>query len=427
MAPSSRDEILQAIARIYRYRMTTTSGGNLSIREPNGDVWITPAGVDKGALHAEDIVLVRASGEIKGLHRPSSELPFHQSIYAARPDVRAIVHAHPVALVAFSICRRVPDTRLLYQSRRTCGEVGLAAYAVPGSGELGENIAATFAQGFDCVVLENHGIVTAGPTLQKAFERFETLEYTARIIIRASQLGGVRYLDDAQIAMIPAGAHEAEEITPPARSTREEQLRRQLSEFVRRAYRQRLMISTQGAFSARLDDDTFLITPHAIDRSTVAPDEMVLVDNGRRQAGRHPSSSVRNHGAIYRRQPQVQAIVNAYPINATAYGVTNARFDSRTIPEAWLLLREVNRVPYGTRFGDGAELAEQASMRTPITLLENDGVQVCGTSVLDAFDRLEVLESTAEALVAARALGTIAPMPDEVIIELRAKFFPHEC
>src|SRR5437763_2529556 len=97
-----RDEILQAIQRIYRYRMTTTSGGNLSIRTENGDIWITPARLDKGSLRREDIVRVRADGSTESPHRPSSEFPFHKAVYDARPDLNGIVHAHPVALVAFS-------------------------------------------------------------------------------------------------------------------------------------------------------------------------------------------------------------------------------------------------------------------------------------------------------------------------------------
>ena len=116
-----RDEIVESIERIYRYRMTTTSGGNLSIREENGDIWITPTGVDKGALRREDIVCVRADGTVEGQHRPSSEFPFHRDIYRARPDVRGIVHAHPVALVAFSAVGRAPDTRLFHQARHVCG------------------------------------------------------------------------------------------------------------------------------------------------------------------------------------------------------------------------------------------------------------------------------------------------------------------
>src|SRR6185312_12369546 len=169
-------------------------------RDEQGDVWITPARIDKGNLRRNDIVCLRADGSIDGPHPPSSELPFHRAIYEARPDVRGIVHAHPVALVAFSICGRVPDTRLLPQARQICGAVGFAPYALPGSAALGASIARTFADGYSCVVLENHGVVTAGATLQAAFERFETLEFTAKTIVKASLLGAVRYLGDADAA-----------------------------------------------------------------------------------------------------------------------------------------------------------------------------------------------------------------------------------
>src|SRR5262249_27123958 len=162
---------------IYSYRMTTTSGGNLSIRDDDCAIWITPARLDKGTLRREDIVRVAPDGRVDGPHQPSSEFPFHKAIYESRPEIRRIVHAHPVALGAFSICRHVPDTRLLYQTRHICGPVGFAPYALPGSAALGRNIAATFEQGFHCVVLENHGVVTAGTSLQNAFERFETLEF----------------------------------------------------------------------------------------------------------------------------------------------------------------------------------------------------------------------------------------------------------
>ena len=180
-----RDEILQAIGRIYTYRMTTTSGGNLSIREANGDVWITPARVDKGSLGRADIVLVRADGKVEGKHPPSSELPLHQAIYKARPEVRGIVHAHPVALVAFSLAHQVPDTRLFHQAWHVCGQPGFAPYALPGTVALGESVAGAFAKGHDCVILENHGVVTAGESLQQAFRRFETFEFTGKTIIKA--------------------------------------------------------------------------------------------------------------------------------------------------------------------------------------------------------------------------------------------------
>src|SRR5262245_31522612 len=104
-----RHQLTDMLTRIYQQGLTTTSGGNLSILDANGDLWITPAGVDKGALTPEDIVCVHADGTLEGRHRPSSEYPFHRMIYAARPDVRALVHAHPPALVSFSIVRKVPE------------------------------------------------------------------------------------------------------------------------------------------------------------------------------------------------------------------------------------------------------------------------------------------------------------------------------
>src|SRR5579862_9464886 len=84
-----RDDIVQTMDRIYRYRMTTMSGGNLSVRDEADDCWITPARVDKGNLRPEDVVCLRATGQVEGLHAPSSEHPFHQCIYQARPTLRA--------------------------------------------------------------------------------------------------------------------------------------------------------------------------------------------------------------------------------------------------------------------------------------------------------------------------------------------------
>src|SRR5207237_9090085 len=162
----------------------------------------------------------------------------------ARPDIRAVVHAHAVALVAFSITRQVPDTRLFHQARHVCGAVGFAPYALPGSPDLGHNIAETFAQGFHCVVLENHGVVVGGDSLQNAFQRFETLEFTAKTSIKARLLGDVRYLSDAEIELprqIPALPTFARE--PP--SSREKDLRRQLAGFIRRGYAPRIFISTE--------------------------------------------------------------------------------------------------------------------------------------------------------------------------------------
>ncbi len=106
------------------------------------------------------------------------------------------------------------------------------------------------------------------------------------------------------------------------------------------------------------------------------------------------------------------------PVNATAFSVTKAPLDSRTIPESYIFLRDVPMIPFGLPYEDGAQLAGLVSPQQPVALLENDGCLVLGTSVLDAFDRLEVLESTAEALINARAIGELCPMGPEHIQKL---------
>ena len=419
-----RDEILQSMERIYRYRMTTTSGGNLSIREENGDVWITPARVDKGGLRREDIVCVRANGEVEGVRKPSSELPIHQEIRRRRPGLGGVVHAHPVALVAFSLVHGVPNTRLFHQAWRVCGAVGFAAYELPGSAALGNRVADTFAQGYDSVILENHGVVTAGASLQEAFRRFETLEFTAKTLIKARLLGGeVRFLTDEQMGMEQVRAGRLEEFSRAAPSSHENEVRRRLCEFVRRAYRQRLFISTQGSYSARVDADSFVITPYQVDRGTLDVEDLVLVRDGRAEARKQPSRAARIHDAIYRRHPATGAIVNAYSVNATAFSVTGVPFDTRTIPESYVVVRRAGRAPFGVQFGDGEELAEMLSPKQPAVILENDGVLVTGADVLEAFDRLEVLESTAEAIINCRAVGSLMPLAERVTRELDEAFF----
>jgi L-fuculose-phosphate aldolase len=202
----------------------------------------------------------------------------------------------------------------------------------------------------------------------------------------------------------------------------EKELRARLAEFVRRAYRQRLFISTQGSFSARVDPTSFLITPYRQDRGTIDVHDLVLVRDGDCEAGSMPSRAARIHDEIYRRHPETGAIINAYPVNATAFSVTGAPLDSRTIPESYIVIREVSRFPYGLQFSDAAALAAAMPPRRPAALLENDGVMVTGTDILEAFDRLEVLESTAEAIINCHTVGTLAPMPDAVTRELDRVF-----
>jgi L-fuculose-phosphate aldolase len=325
-------------------------------------------------------------------------------------------------LVAFSICGRVPDTRLFPKSRAICGEVGFAPYALPGSRLLGERIAEVFAAGPSCVMLENHGIVVGAENFQKAFTRFETLEFTAKTLIKAAALGEVKILDEPRLALGAARGIPEKTFVPGPATSRERSLRQELCDFVRRGYKQRLLISSQGTFSARLNEREFLMTPAGADRAVIQPSDLVLAGPEGTEAGKTVSRALPLHAALYQKHPSVQAVAMATPVNATAFAVSREILDTRTIPESYIFLRDVGVIPFETVYGDPSAFAEGTRLDFPVSLLENDGVMVLGTSLLDAFDRLEVLESTAEAVINSRPLGEVRPMDDAVIAELIREF-----
>ena len=417
------DQIVMLMERIYRYGMTTTSGGNLSVMDDNGDLWITPGSIDKGSLTRRDIVCVKPDGTVEGIHKPSIELPFHQTVYRRRPDVKAVLHAHPPALVAFSIVRRVPDIRLIPNARLICGEVGMAAYGLPGSIALGESIADVLADGTNTVMLENHGVVVAGPDLFRAFMAFETLEFCARLEIEATQLGKPRSLPEEQIALMQyKQAGQFDGFIPHRHTSMEREARREMCAFIHRAYDQQLFTSTQGTFSQRLEDGSFLITPYMKDRKYLEPEDLVLVNGMMAEAGKVPSRSALLHRMIYERQPHVGSVLIAHPPHIMAFAVTDEAFDSRTIPESYIQLRHVPKLPFGSSFLEMERVAATFGPATPVAIIENDCVIVTGASLLNAFDRLEVAEFSAKAILATQGLGAIVAISGEQVAEIDQAF-----
>lgn len=415
-------QLARIMSRIYRYGLTTTSGGNLSILDDDGSLWITPAGVDKAGLGPHDIMRVYADDRIEGPHRPSSEYPFHRMIYRRRTDVRAIVHAHAPALVSFSIARRTPDTDIIPQAHHVCGEVGYAPYALPGSWELGERIADTFAEGYNVVLLENHGAVAVGPDLLTAFQRLETLDFCARTQLQALGLGEVKHLSQAQIAQYNRGPELLPTFTPERHSSRERELRQAVVRFVHRAYDQRLMTSTEGTVSTRVADDSFVITPYGVDRRYVQPEDLVLVDAGRSEVGKQPSRAVQLHQAIYRQHPYIGCIIMAQSPNATAYALTGRPFDTRTIPESYVVLRQIATVPYDDYRQNAANITAVISENTPVVLIQNDTVLTTGATLDQAFDRLEVADFTALSLINCQRIGPLVPISAAEVEALEEKF-----
>ena len=225
-----RQQLATVMRRIYERGLTTTSGGNLSARDDAGNVWVTPAQIDKASLTASDIVGVTLDGEVvSGNRRPTSELHFHLATYRARPDLRALVHAHSMGLVAYSAAGTTPPTATLRGVEELCGTVTLAPYAQPGSVELGKTVAAAFEKA-SSVVLEKHGVVVGGASLREAFGRFEALETFAQTCLQGLRLGNLQ--------PAPKQVAEASSVPPPTRceSAGEPATRQELCHLVARAY-----------------------------------------------------------------------------------------------------------------------------------------------------------------------------------------------
>lgn len=153
--------IARIMKRLYEQHLTTTSGGNISVRDAEGCIWITPGGIDKGNLLPEDIVRILPDGTFEGRHRPSLEAPIHLGIYRIRPDVHAVLHAHPAALLAYSLAGRLPNTSLLPQSALLCRELATVDYACPGSDALLSKVSEPFRKGAALAVMKNHGVISA--------------------------------------------------------------------------------------------------------------------------------------------------------------------------------------------------------------------------------------------------------------------------
>lgn len=417
------EQINVIIGRIYKSGMTTTSGGNISIKDENGDIWITPSGVDKGSLTVKDIVCVKKDGTIEGLHKPSSEYPFHKAIFEARPELKAVIHAHPPALVAFSIARQVPDTSIVPQARNICGEIGFAPYGCPGSEDLGRKIAAEFKnKKYKAVIMENHGVVLGGTDMMDAYQRFETLEFCCRTIVNAGRIGKIHTLTDEQISKyvhnFPKNITPFMDVDYPSD---ERAIRTDMVNIIRRACNQGLMISTYGTVSVRWRENDFLITPRDVARWDILPEDIVQIKNGMAEAGKTPSRSVALHHRIYQLNPHINSIITTQSTNLMAHAVSHQKFDVRTIPESWIFLQDVPSIPFESLHNNTEEIAQMFS-KNRVVIVENDSVIVTGNKLINTFDYLEVAEFSANSLVMASSVGPLQPMGDKEIDELRIAF-----
>ena len=201
--PSTEKQHRRQMCRVGRWLysrgLVVANEGNLSVRLDERRILVTPSGKCKGRIAPEELLITDPCGDVvHGAGRPSSEMLMHLLFYRSRPDVHAICHAHPPTATGFAAARRALEAPVLPEIIVGLGKIPLASYGTPGTWEVCAGLE-PLVQNYDAILLENHGVVTCGPDLETAFQRMETVEQFAKVMLTAELLGGAHLLPRAEV------------------------------------------------------------------------------------------------------------------------------------------------------------------------------------------------------------------------------------
>ena len=199
--PDLRRVIIECGRICYEQRLLTSNDGNISVRTGGERVLITPSGLCKGRMREDDLLLMNLNGEIlsaKGGQKPSSETPMHLEVYKQRPDVRAVLHAHPVFATTLTVSDSPFPVDVLPEILLTMGEVPTTRYATPSSQDDADAIR-ELIQKHDALLLRQHGSLTVGVDLDAALTALERIEHVAEVFWRAQMLGKVNRIPKGDV------------------------------------------------------------------------------------------------------------------------------------------------------------------------------------------------------------------------------------
>lgn len=214
-----RQEICDVGRRVYQRGLVVGTDGNISARTAGDLMLITPTGCCLGMIQPGDLVIIDSSGHvISGRGRPSGEHWMHATAYAQRPDVMAVLHAHPPITTAFTVAGLSMSQCALPEIIIAFGQVPVAAYATP-STEEGAGVIRDLISRFDVLVLDRHGSLTVGKSVTTAMFHLERLEHAALVILTAHQLGRIQDLPPEEVAKLAEmrarmGIGRAEDVSP---------------------------------------------------------------------------------------------------------------------------------------------------------------------------------------------------------------------
>jgi L-fuculose-phosphate aldolase len=197
-----RDAIVEVGRRLYAKGLIAGNEGNVSVRD--GDrLLVTPGGACKGFLRPEELVETDLDGRSAGGLRATSEIRMHTAVYRARPDVCAVVHAHPPVATGFAVAGVPLDRPVLAEPVVTLGPVPVVPFGTPASADLASHVQQAIVSA-QALLLANHGALAVGETLWRAWERMDTLEQFARIALAAQLVGRARELGDGAVRSLEA-------------------------------------------------------------------------------------------------------------------------------------------------------------------------------------------------------------------------------
>lgn len=195
---SLRSAVVLVCRRLWERGLIAGRDGNVSVRLDDGRVLITPSGASKVDLQPRDLVVVHLDGsQVAGDQSPSSEAAVHLRAYARRPNVNAVIHAHPPHATAFAVAGMALPTNVLPEIALLLGPVPLVPYATPGTTDVADCFEPYW--GNDAFLMANHGALTLGVDLREAHQRMETLEHASLVVATARWLGGVRELTPEEV------------------------------------------------------------------------------------------------------------------------------------------------------------------------------------------------------------------------------------
>ena len=195
-------DIVEVGRLMWQKGWVAAQDGNISVRLDDGRILCTPTGVCKGLMKPEDLIVCDAAGsKMEGATGCTTEIAMHVAIYRLRPDVRAVLHAHPPVATGFAVAGRPLNRALLPEAIIHLGTVPIAGYGLPGTAALTEPML-PLIPGHDALLMANHGAVAYGHDVYQAFFHMETVEHLARVTLVAELLGGAKALPRAEVAKL---------------------------------------------------------------------------------------------------------------------------------------------------------------------------------------------------------------------------------